>query len=566
MRTRRGRVGGLLALSLAILVSPPSAAAEAAARTATGRKAMVATASPLATAVALDVLKRGGNAVDAAVAAAFAVGVVEPDASGLGGGGGMLVRKANGEAVYVNYYGEAPAGVAGMKYDPAADAKSAKAILVPGAVAGLARALKDHGTFPLAAVVAPSIRLAEEGFVVDATLSSILLDNFPVVAENEASAAVFLRDGLPLQEGEVLRQPKLAETLRAVARGGPRAFYEGPVAGSIVEGVKAAGGVLSLEDLKRYEPIVTKPVSTTYRGFEVLSSPPPHSGATVLEALNVLEYADLGKSGPPASSADTFHLVAEAMRRAYADRSAHLADPRFEEVPVAALLSKGYARARFESIDPARVVPEEYRKTPAGDPSAFSPVDAARESSVVGHTTQISVVDRHGNAVSITQTLGTFFGSGVTAGGVLLNCGVSNFAFSSRRNRLEPGKQPRSSISPTIVAKDGRVAFVLGSPGAIRIVATVLTLLVNLVDFGMTADEANQAPRFLCQKNDSVLPLEGRFPPALRDELTRRGHRLQLYGDFDLFFGGAQVIRVDRAGKRVEGSADPRRGGTAAGY
>lgn len=566
MRTGRGRVGGLLALLLGLLLSGPSAAAETAARTAVGAKAMVATANPLATAVALDVLKRGGNAVDAAVAAAFAVGVAEPDASGLGGGGGMLVRKANGEAVYVNYYGEAPAAVDGMKFDPAADAKSAKAILVPGAVAGLARALKEHGTFPLAAVVAPSIRLAEEGFAVDATLSSILLDNFQVVAENEASAAVFLREGLPLQEGEVLRQPRLAETLRAVARGGPRAFYEGPVAKAIVDGVKAAGGVLSLEDLRRYEPIVTRPVATTYRGYEVLSSPPPHSGATVLEALNVLENADLRKSGPPASSADTFHLVAEAMRRAYADRAAHLADPRFEEVPVAALLTKGYARARFETIDPARVVPEDYRKTPAGDPSAFSPADASREGSVAGHTTQISVVDRHGNAVSLTQTLGTFFGSGVTAAGVLLNCGASNFAFSSRRNRLEPGKQPRSSISPTVVSKDGKVAFVLGSPGAIRIVATVLTLLVNLVDFGMTADEANQAPRFLCQKNDSVLPLEGRFPPELRDELTRRGHRLQLYGDFDLFFGGAQVIRVDRARKRLEGSADPRRGGTAAGY
>jgi gamma-glutamyltranspeptidase/glutathione hydrolase len=562
----RGRAARLLALALFLAPPLPARAAEAAARTATGRKAMVATASPLATEVALDVLKRGGNAVDAAVAAAFAVGVVEPDASGLGGGGGMLIRKANGEAVYVNYYGAAPAGVAGMKYDPAADAKSAKAILVPGAVAGLARALKEHGTFPLAAAVAPSIRLAEEGFAVDATLSGILLENFPVVAENEASAEVYLRDGLPLQEGEVLRQPRLAETLRAVARGGPRAFYEGPVAQAIVDGVRAAGGVLALEDLRRYEPTVTKPVATTYRGFEVLSAPPPHSGATVLEALNVLENADLAKSGPPAASADTFHLVAEAMRRAYADRAAFLADPRFEEVPVAALLSKPYARARFATIDPARVVPEDYRKTPAGDPSAFSPADAARESSVVGHTTQISVVDRHGNAVSITQTLGTFFGSGVTAAGVLLNCGVSNFAFSSRRNRLEPGKQPRSSISPTIVARDGRVVLVLGSPGAIRIVATVLTLLVNLLDFGMTADEANQAPRFLCQKNDSVLPLEGRFPPALRDELTRRGHRLQLYGDFDLFFGGAQVIRVDRARKLVEGSADPRRGGTAAGY
>ncbi len=554
---------------MGVLSGGQTALAPAAGRTAVGSQGMAATAHPLATQAALDILRAGGNAVDAAVAAAFAVGVVEPDASGLGGGGGMLIRLASGKAVYINYYGHAPAEIAKAAYDDAKDNKSAKAILVPGAVRGLSRALEDYGTLPLARVLEPAIRYAEGGFKVDETLSQILLDNVGVLASHPGTAAFYLRDGFPPQEGDTLRQPDLAATLRAVAKGGPAAFYDGPIAQAVVDGVARAGGVLSREDLRAYQPVVTEPVQGTYRGYQILSSPPPHSGAVVVEALNMLEQVDLRAMGHYTTSADAFHVIAEAMRRAYADRVAHIADPRYETVPMAGLLSKAFAKSRFETIDMARVVPADYTKTPPGDPAKFGgvpPDGEADEGNGPGHTTHLSVMDKAGNAVSLTQTIGTFFGSGVTAAGVLFNNGVNNFAVVSRRNKLEPGKQPRSSISPSVLVKDGKAVMVLGSPGGNRITAAVLTLLLNLVDYRMTADEANAAARFMCQKADPVLSMESRFTPAVVAAMQQRGHTLRLYGELDLFFGGSQIIVADPARRTYHGSADPRRGGSAMGY
>jgi gamma-glutamyltranspeptidase/glutathione hydrolase len=547
-----------------------AAVAPAGSRTATGTHAMVATAHPLASRAALDILRKGGNAIDAAVAAAFVVGVVEPDASGLGGGGGMLIRLASGKAVYINYYGHAPHRIADANYVDATDSKSAKAVLVPGNVGGLAKALKDYGTLPLSDVMAPAIRCAEEGFVVDETLSRIVLDNVGVIASHPGPASLFLHEEFPLQEGERLVQPVLAATMKAIARGGPRAFYEGAIAKTIVDEIGKAGGVLSLDDLRAYAPIVAEPVSGSYRGYQILSSPPPHSGAVVIEALQILENADLRKMGPYTTSADAFHVVAEAMRRAYADRVAFVADPRREDVPTAGLLSKDYARDRFASIDMAHVVPPDYTKTPSGDPTRFVPAKGepsdSDEASGAGHTTHISVMDKAGNAVSLTQTLGTFFGSGAMAAGVLFNNGVNNFAVKSRRNRLEPDKQPRSSISPSVLVRDGKAVMVLGSPGANRIMSTVITLVINVVDHGMSAEQANAAARFLCQKADPVLSMESRFAPDVIRSMEQRGHRFQPYGPFDLFFGGAQIIVVDPVSRTYSGSADPRRGGTAMGY
>ncbi len=568
---------GLAAVALAFLLlwlpaigARQAAVVDAGSRTATGTQGLAATAHPLASRAAIEILRKGGNAVDAAVAAAFAVGVVEPDASGLGGGGGMLIRLASGKAVYINYYGHAPKDIARAAYDDAKDNKSAKAILVPGNVGGLSKALKDYGTLTLADVLAPAIRYAEEGFIVDETLGKILLDNVAIVTSHAVTSSVFMRDDFPLQQGDLLRQPKLVATLKALSQGGPRAFYEGAVARAMVDEVARAGGVLSLEDLRTYEPIVTEPVTGSYRGYVILSSPPPQSGLAVIEALQMLENADLRKMGHYTASADTFHLMAEAMRRAYADRIAFVADPRHEAVPAAALVSKDYARARFASIDMARVVPPDYTKTPPGDPSKFVPgkgsAEESDDASTIGHTTQISVIDKAGNVVSLTQTMGTFFGSGVTAAGVLLNNNVNNFAVISRRNSLAPGKQPRSSISPSVLLKDGRPLMVLGSPGANRIIATVITLVVNLIDFGMTAEQANAAPRFMSQKADPVLSMESRFAPGVIEGMKQKGHKLQLYGEFDLFFGGSQIILVDPVRGTYSGSADPRRGGTAIGY
>jgi gamma-glutamyltranspeptidase/glutathione hydrolase len=609
-------------------------------RAALGSTAMVATAHPLASEAAVAMLQRGGNAVDAAVAAAFTIGVVEPDGSGLGGGGGILVYLAREQKpVYINYYPRASSLASRSGYTTRVDAQTAKAILVPGAVAGLTLVLEKYGTLPLAVVMAPAIRHAEKGFPIDATLAKIILDHVPLIEKNEATASVYLRDGFPMVEGETLVQPELAATLKVIAQRGRAGFYEGDVARTLIDGITAAGGRMTAEDLRTCTADVLEPVHSTYRGTEVISAPPPHSGAIVIEALHIMEHVDLATLGHFSGSTDAMHLAAEVLRRVYADRTAWLADPRFESVPVSGLLSRAYAAARFADINPEAADPREYRKTRAGDPVPYAtgttetlhsdqpgqaggrpdhcggrertakpaedrkpvrqadstrrvitpkvpepesrleyhaPPDAPRMAASAGlaeepldrdgHTTHLGIMDGEGNVVALTQTLGTFFGSGVTVGGVLMNNAMSNFAGTTARNAIEPGKQPRSSIAPTIVLKDGRPFLSVGSPGATRIIATVVELLVNTIDHDMPAHEANAAPRFLCQKADDYLHLESRIAEKVQDGMRQRGHSLQVYGPYDLFFGGAQIIRRDPRTGQLEGSADPRRGGMAIGY
>jgi gamma-glutamyltranspeptidase / glutathione hydrolase len=570
---------------------------------ATGKKVMVATAHPLATQAGLEMFQKGGNAIDAAVAAAFAIGVVEPDGSGLGGGGGMLIRLKTGQTVYINYYGQSSSKVLESGFTYGKDNQTAKAILIPGTVAGLTTALRQYGTLPLSVVLAPAIHYAERGFPIDETLSKIILDNTGFLQNNSATASVFLHDGFPRAEGDTIRQPGLAATMKEVVKSGPAGFYGGHVAKSIVDEVVRCGGMMTPGDFAGFQPTITEPLKGSYRGYTIYTAPPPHSGVTVLEALNILENANLQRLGYYAESAESFHLLAEATRRAYADRTSFLADPRFEKVPVQGLISRAFARSRFDEINMTAVVPSDYRKTPSGSPAQFDgadvnppridgdgtkknflPADTLKKNSGVdspeashtpshdvmlepvgGHTTQISVMDAEGNIVSLTQTLGTFFGSGVTAAGVLLNNGMSNFASTARVNTVQPNKQPRSSIAPTLLMKNGRPFLVVGSPGAARIPATVTTLIVNAVDYGLDAEKTDSAPRFLCQKSDQYLSLESRFSPEAQEGMKKKGHQLQVFGDFDLFFGGAQIILVDSLGT-MHGCADPRRGGTAMGY
>lgn len=554
-------------------------------KAAVGKSVMIATAHPLATEAGMEMFRKGGNAIDAAVAAAFAIGVVEPDGSGIGGGGGMLIRRKDGTAIYINYYGQSSSKVMETGFVYRKDNRSAKAILIPGAVAGLTKALRQYGTLPLSTVLQPAIRYAEKGFPIDETLAKIILDKTDLVQVHPATASVYLNDGFPRTEGDTVRQRDLAQTLRAVAQQGPAAFYTGPIARAIVDEVVNCGGMMTVEDLASYQPIITEPLKAQYRGLTVLSAPPPHSGITIIEALNILQNADLKKLGYYANSAESFHLLAETLRRAYADRTAFLADPRFERVPVKGLLSPAFARSRFDDINMTAVNPPEYRRTTTGTPLKFEtdePKPAAADSSgkgvglgfpdagrvlepVGGHTTQISVMDRDGNLVSLTQTLGTFFGSGVTASGVLLNNGMSNFASTAGVNMVQPNKQPRSSIAPSMLLKDGRPLMVVGSPGAARIPATVVTLIVNAVDYGLDVEMTNSAPRFLCQRSDSLLSLEARFSTEALEGMKKKGHHLRLHDEFDLFFGGAQIILVNPSGT-MYGSADPRRGGTAMGY
>ncbi len=622
-RSRRTAWAGLLLLLLAFVWSVALAG---------GTGGVAATAHPLATEAANEILSRGGNAVDAAVAAAFAIGVVEPDGSGIGGGGGMLIYLHDRrQTVYINYYPQAPQDPGSISFSPTEERDTAKSALVPGTVAGLCQALRDYGTLPLPVVLAPAIRYAGEGFPVDPTLAGLLLDNMDALAKRPPLAAIFMNEGFPKMEGELLQQTDLAHVLELVAAQGPDGFYRGETAERLVEGVTAAGGVMTLADLAAYKPTMSEPLRGTYRGVEVVTAPAPHSGATLLEILNMMEHVQFEATDHFTSSSHDVHMMAEIFRRTYADRSQYLGDPRFMAVPAGGLISKAYAAERFAEINPYRAEPRLSKDVPYGFPAKFEnrgPAAAARSDANRpqrlkwdddrdedpgsarqvddpfdrwnqrkagkgtkdvstpatapgtetkrnpgegkkdddfdgGSTTHLSIIDADSNMVSLTQTLGNFFGSKTMVNGILLNNGRVNFSTASPSNLIGPGKRPRSSITPTLVFRDGRPLMSLGSPGAGRIIATVAQVMVNIIDFGMDVEAANEAPRFFAQKFDEHLFIESRVSPAVIEELKRQGHDVRVLGDMDLYFGGVQIAAFKEDGTGFVGSADKRRGGTA---
>ena len=644
----RGRASAAPALFLLVLIGlvlAPSLLYGQEAELVCGDRGLAVTSHPRATEAATEMLRKGGNAVDAAVAAAFALGVVEPDASGLGGGGGMVIYlRKDDSAHFIDYYGKAPKRVGELKNsDRASDRHTARSILVPGTVAGLALALERFGSLPLATVIQPAIRCARDGFALDETLGSLILDNSEMLGKNEATAAVFLENGFPRMVGDTLKQPELANTLAEIANRGTAGFYEGPVAKMLVDGIAAGGGVLTLEDLRDYRAVLAEPLRGTYRDCEIISANVPLAGGSVIEAMNILENADLRSMGHYTASAATLHLIAETLRRIYADRTALVGDPGFSYIPINGIISKAYAAGRFYDIDQSKVSPPRYRDTQAGNPARFDKEGAERPRVAKGqrekpgdigddgdfgksrygtwaedafdsfgastgkpsarardttaakpakgrragnrgadgdsthsrdddpepleaaHTTHLSIVDAAGNAVSLTQTLGTFFGSTQTVAGVLMNCGMTNFSATGKVNSVEPEKRPRSSISPTIVLKNGVPFLVVGTPGASRITSTTVELLVNLIDFDMDAAEANSAPRFYCSKYEDFLHLEGGIGEPVREKLEKMGHSLRVHDGIDLYFGGAHIIRIDPKSGAVCGAADPRRSGTAGG-
>lgn len=609
---RRGVAGAALTgAALALFVAAACAQVEAPPHVG----GMAATAHPLASQAAIEMLSRGGNAVDAAVAAAFAIGVVEPDGSGLGGGGGMLIYlNDRRESVYINYYHCAPADPGAVSFNPGRDRDTAKSCLVPGTVAGLCLALEKYGTLPLAEVLEPAVRYARDGFPVDATLAGLLLDFTDVMSRRPDLAEVFLVDGFPRLEGDTLQQPKLARSLELIAEQGRDGFYRGETARALVERITAEGGAMTLEDLSGYEATVSPPVRGTYRDYEIVSAPPSHSGATLIEILNMVEELDLDPGVHFSRSADTLHLLAEIFRRAYADRSQYTADPGFVHVPVAGLTSKAYAREVLAGINRYRAEPRNYRDTPYGYPLKFDGGAGAREEAAPpaerkrvwgdeddddpglnqnsndpferwknqpkkggrwsgvllpeeilegASTTHISVIDAQHNMVALTQTLGNFWGCKTMVNGILLNNGRVNFSAASAINVIEPHKRPRSSITPTLLFRNGAPAFSLGSPGAGRIIAVLAQVIMNLVDYGMDVQAANDAPRFFCQKFDDHLWLESRIDRGVADRLSKMGHSVRLLGDLDLFFGGVQIAGIRPGTGELIGSADPRRGGNA---
>jgi len=542
------------------------------------RHGMVASTSEIASRVGADIMKSGGNAVDAAVAVSLALAVTWPSAGNLGGGGFMLIRKADGSVDAIDYRERAPLAAhrdmyldAEGKVIPKLSLEGTKAVGVPGTVAGLAVAHKRHGKLKWEQLVEPARKLAAEGFDVNYHLARSLGSKSTIerMASFAESRRIFQRDGRFYEMGEHFVQPELAATLARI-KTNPRDFYEGETAKLIAADMKASGGLITLEDLRTYEPTVRKPLRTTYRGYEILTMPPPSSGGVALiEMLNMLEAYDLKSMG--SQSAQHLHTLIEAMRRAFADRAQFLGDTDFVKVPVHALIDPKYAAERRKSIDPNHA--SSSREVGAGNPAPYESAE----------TTHFTIVDADGNVVSSTYTLNDSYGSGVTAKGtgVLLNNEMDDFTskvgvpndyglIQGEANAIAPKKRPLSSMTPTIVLKDGKPYFAVGSPGGPTIINTVLQTIVNVIDFGMDIQQAIDTPRVHHQwLPDQVYWEENGLNPDTRALLEKMGHTLRPIPGSSRSpsdIGDAHGVMIDPATGMRMGASDPRLGGVAVGY
>lgn len=544
------------------------------------KHAMVASVHELASRAGVETMHTGGNAVDAAVAVGFALSVVYPQAGNLGGGGFMLIRMKDGTTHFVDFREKAPAAATENMYLDAhgnvienMSLVGYKAIGVPGSVAGLVEAEKKYGKLGLERVMAPAIKLAKEGFPLAYEDAQELHDED--LARFADSRRIFQRDGKYYEAGEILKQPELAKTLERIEKN-PDDFYHGDLARELAAFIQKGGGLITASDLAAYEVKEREPIRGTYRGYEVISAPPPSSGGIALtEILNVLEGYDLAKAGD--RSADSIHLTTEAFRRAFYDRAEFLGDSDFSKIPVAQLIDKKYAAAWRESIDPAQATPSKDLKRPAifselEQYAELHPLTAVREPE---HTTHYSVVDADGNAVAVTTTLNDTFGSKVTAGslGFLLNDEMDDFTskqgvpntyglIQGPANAIAPGKRPLSAMTPTIVLKDGKLFMVLGSPGGPTIITTVANILMGVVDFGLDIQEAVNAPRFHNQWLPDELDVEKGISPDTIHLLAAKGHEVVVK---DLW-GDGECIEVDPASGERLGASDGRNNGKAVGY
>ena len=530
-------------------------------------QAMAVSNSPEASKAAVEILKAGGNAVDAAVALGFALAVAWPEAGNIGGGGYMVIHMADGRETTLDYREVAPIAATRNMYLDANGKLTNKSIVghlsvgVPGAVSGLTEALKKYGTMPLAKVMAPAIRLARDGFVVDSALGRGIAGGAKLLTQFNGGA-LFVPNGVPIKPGTLFKQPDLARTLQAIADGGAKAFYEGWIADSLVAEEKRGGGIVTKADLAKYTPKWREPVKTKYREYSLIAMPPSSSGGvTMTEALNVLEqYPTL----PPFGSTHYFHVVASAFQRAFIDRNAKLADPDFVPVPMKLLTDKKYAKALRATIDDQKATP-----TKALEPKLEA---AAREGS---HTTHYSVVDAFGNAVANTTTLNNSWGSGVwvRGAGFMLNDEMDDFAAQPgtanmfglvqlEQNAIQPGKRMLSAMSPTIVLdRNNSVLLVVGAAGGPTIITGTAQVILNVLDNRMNLSDAMRAPRVHHQAlPDSMTFENGGIAPAVLDSLRAMGHGMK---------GTAVLVNVNaimRVKGGWEGVPEPRRSGGAFGY
>jgi gamma-glutamyltranspeptidase / glutathione hydrolase len=530
------------------------------------RNGMVVTVEPHATEAGVKILRAGGNAVDAAVAVGFALAVTHPTAGNIGGGGFMLLRMADGRTTFIDFRERAPGAASRNMYLDAAGKATQDSTLgyrasgVPGTVRGLEYASQKFGKLPWADVVRPAADLASKGYAITYAEANSLRGGGRGLSQFPESRRVFLRDGKNYEPGETFVEADLGRTLDRIARLGAKDFYEGETANLLAQDMKEHGGLITLADLKNYKAIERRPLTGKYRGYDIITSPPPSSGGVgILQMLGVLEGTDFAKFG--AGSAGAVHYMAEAMRHFFADRSEHLGDPDFVKVPLAAMLDPKYILKIRGAIDPERA-------TPSTDIRAA--VFTGNESH---ETTHYSVADAEGNVVAVTYTLNGGYGSKVTAKGLgfLLNNEMDDFApkpgeanmyglIQGEFNAIQAGKTPLSSMVPTIVLKDGKPVVVLGSPGGPTIINTVLEVLVNMLDWNMGVQDAVNWPRFHHQWLPDDLKMEPGYSPDTVELLTRRGYKVSRVNAQ----GECAAIRFSNGW--LEGAADPRSGGTAGGY
>jgi gamma-glutamyltranspeptidase/glutathione hydrolase len=562
MRRSYCRIG--IALAAALSLSTTLAARQPV----HARHAMVVARETHATEIGEAALENGGNAIDAAVAVAFALAVTLPPAGNIGGGGFMLIRLADGRSTFIDFRERAPAAASRDMYLDPQSGKPTKDSLngyrapgVPGTVLGMEYAHTRYGKRPWKELVEPAVQLARDGFPVSYGLSRQLrsAETIDKLSPFPDSRRIFLKDGALYEMGEAFKQPELAATLARIRDSGAKDFYEGETARLLTADVAAHGGLITLEDLRDYKIFERKPLEGAYKGYGIITAPPPSSGGVgILQMLGVLEGTDYAKTG--AGSARALHFEAEAMRRYFADRAEHLGDPDFVKVPLSALLNP-YIKKLREDIDPAKATPSE--RIHAGEMAAYeSP-----------QTTHFSIVDEMGNAAAVTYTLNSGFGSGVTASGLgfLLNDEMDDFTaktgvpnsfglIQGEANAIAPHKTPLSSMCPTVVTRDGQLYMVLGSPGGPTIINTVLQVILNVLDFGMNMQQAVDEPRIHHQWLPDVLHIENTASPDTIELLKQRGHQIGL----TTAIGDIAAIRVD--GQWIEGAPDGRTEATAKGY
>ena len=539
---------------------------------------IVASDQPLASAAGLEVLQHGGNAFDAAIATSLALAVLRPQSTGIGGGGFMVLRTAKGETRVLDYREVAPAAASRDMYlgpdkKPISNASSLgyQAAAVPGLLAGLDRLRSQLGSRPLAELMQPAIRYAEQGFPVDrhfVTASESVAKN----GTRDELKAIFFEQGQPRRLGSLQTQPELAATLKTIAREGVSAFYKGEIARKIVAAMQANGGLITAQDLAAYQPRERQPLRGNYRGYEVITMPPPSSGGTaLLTVLNLLEPYALGWNATGHNSSQYVHLVTEAMKHAFSDRANYLGDPDFVKVPTEQLISKPYAASLQPRLQQA-MVQTLTREAYGLKGLSWSTAPAGAIPADHG-TTHYAIMDRFGNVVSATETINTYFGAEavVPGTGIVLNDEMDDFSKSpgvpnsfgligTEANAIAPGKKPLSSMTPTIVLRDGKPLLAVGASGGPRIITGTLQAILNVVDFGMDVEAAVSSPRFHHQWVPETLYIERELPFDVRAALMAKGHKLEI-GDSE---NVVQAVMF-RDGQ-FTGASDPRKGGRPAGY